>query len=53
MDDFILYDPDSEKLKRAVRGIAERLDALGLELNPKSQFIRLRKGFIFCAGTFT
>lgn len=52
MDDFILYDPDPEKLKRAVRGIAERLDALGLELNPKSQFIRLRKGFIFLRWHF-
>ena len=52
MDDFILYDPDPEKLRRAVRGIAERLDALGLELNPKSQFIRLRKGFIFLRWHF-
>ena len=52
MDDFILYDPDPERLRRAVRGIAERLDALGLALNPKSQFIRLRKGFIFLRWHF-
>lgn len=41
-----------ERERRAVRGIAERLDALGLELNPKSQFIRLRKGFIFLRWHF-
>ena len=47
MDDFIMYDPDPEKLKRAVQGVEARLIALGLKLNPKSQFVHLRKGFIF------
>ena len=52
MDDFLLYDPDEAKLEKAVQDVAAMLGELGLELNPKSQYVHLRKGFIFLRWRF-
>lgn len=52
MDDFLLIDTDREKLTDAAQEIERRLDALGLELNPKSQLIPLRNGFVFLKWRF-
>lgn len=52
MDDFLLIDTDREKLTAAAREIEKRLNALGLELNPKSQLLPLRSGFVFLKWRF-
>lgn len=52
MDDFLLIDADREKLTAAAREIERRLGALGLELNPKSQLMPLRSGFVFLKWYF-
>lgn len=52
MDDFLLIDTDREKLTDAAQEIERRLGALGLELNPKSQLIPLRNGFVFLKWRF-
>lgn len=52
MDDYMTIDTDREKVEAVARGIEDRLHALGLELNPKSQLINLRDGFIFLRWHF-
>lgn len=52
MDDFLLIDTDREKLTAAAQEIERRLNALGLELNPKSQLLPLRSGFVFLKWRF-
>lgn len=52
MDDFLLVDTDREKLVAAAQEIERRLNALGLELNPKSQLLPLRNGFVFLKWHF-
>lgn len=47
MDDYIMIDADRERLTETAREIEAMLHALGLELNPKSQLLPLKHGFIF------
>lgn len=47
MDDFILISHDREKLRETMRGIRERVEALGLSLNGKTQIYPLRQGIRF------
>lgn len=52
MDDFVLIDKDREKLTASAREIERRLHDMGLELNPKSQLVPLRAGFVFLKWHF-
>ena len=47
MDDFILIHPDREMLNQALHDIRERIEALGLTLNRKTQIMPLRHGIRF------
>ena len=47
MDDFYLIHPDREYLKYCLAQIAERVDALGLRLNQKTQIMPLSQGIDF------
>lgn len=52
MDNFLVYDPRPGKDDEAVRGITDRLHGLGLQVNPKSQYVRLCDGFVFLGWHF-
>lgn len=52
MDDFILIHPDRETLESALHYIREHVEALGLELNQKTQIAPLRHGIRFLKWRF-
>lgn len=52
MDDYLLVDTDREKLAAAAREIELQLHEIGLEVNPKSQFMPLQAGFVFLKWHF-
>lgn len=47
MDDFLLIHPDRVVLENALREIRQRIEALGLRLNSKTQIYPLRRGIVF------
>lgn len=52
MDDFVLIHPDKEYLKKCREKIAERVNALGLELNQHTTLYPLRQGVKFLGWRF-
>lgn len=46
-DDFYFIDNDKEHLKQSIAKLKEFLDDLKLELNPKSQIIKISRGLSF------
>lgn len=52
MDDFILIHQDRATLENALREIRARVEALGLELNHKTQIAMLRHGIRFLKWRF-
>ena len=52
MDDFILIHHDRDVLDECLKGIRERVQALGLELNQKTQIFPLRHGVRFLQWRF-
>ena len=52
MDDFILIHEDRQTLERARDEIRERVEALGLTLNGKTQILPLRHGIVFLKWRF-
>ena len=53
MDDFILIHQDRETMERALAEIRRRVEALGLELNAKTQIAPMKQGIIFLKWRFT
>lgn len=52
MDDFVLIHKDRDVLENAKREITARVNALGLEMNRKTQISPLRKGIRFLKWRF-
>ena len=52
MDDFILIHPDREYLRYCLGEIWEKLEAMGFELNHKTQIFPLRQGVRFLQWRF-
>lgn len=52
MDDFVLIHEDRDVLENAKREITARVNALGLEMNRKTQISPLRKGIRFLKWRF-
>ncbi len=52
MDDFILIHHDRAVLEEALKGIRQRVESLGLQLNSKTQIFPLRQGIIFLKWHF-
>ena len=52
MDDFVLIHEDRETLENALRVITEKIGALGLEMNSKTQIAPLRHGIKFLKWRF-
>lgn len=52
MDDFIIFDPDKEKLKELRNIISEKLKEFKLELNKKTNIYDLNHGFGFLGYRF-
>ncbi len=52
MDDFIILDYDYNKLKRFLKLINKKINALDLEINKKSNIHKLSTGFTFLGYTF-
>ena len=52
MDDFILIHHDRKVLEETLEGIRQRVEALGLQLNSKTQIFPLKQGIIFLKWHF-
>ena len=52
MDDYLIIDPDRDKVRRTAAGIEAMLHGLGLKVNPKSQLLRLSDGFSYVGWRF-
>lgn len=52
MDDFILIDPDREKLRKALEKLQSYISNLGLQLNKKTSLQMLTHGITFLGWKF-
>lgn len=52
MDDFVLIHENRETMERALEEIRKRVDAIGLQLNQKTQVFPLKQGIVFLKWRF-
>jgi len=52
MDDFLILDTNKEKLKKFYKLIVQKVEALDLKVNKKSNIYRSSKGFSFLGYTY-